>query len=307
MGNLQMSGEYTKAREIKRLTTPLNFDNSKAYDSEGNLINCVETLSEVKFIVEPNENILTDDEIMQYAPDSKAASRIKLKRGIGNSSDLLLVNESIPWLLGIYYVILISISLPVVYFRNSLAMLIILVLYIVPLVYSYRLFNLKSYENKKSHPLPKTDIPNASKHTNTVEEKSEDINPLKNYVNEINNLKVLFDVKERVVRDLIEKRFEPPQLTYDKFISMIDSCHRLFYLEVDSAEDIINLAEDSPRIRQEIENKIDIMKKIINQIEDLTNELVLNINSDSESETEVKVLLDDMENLIGSVKDYNGD
>ena len=46
------------------------------------------------------------------------------------------------------------------------------------------------------------------------------------------------------------------------------------------------------------------MKQIIDQIEDLTNELVININSDDESETEVKNLLDDMENLIDSVKDY---
>ena len=46
------------------------------------------------------------------------------------------------------------------------------------------------------------------------------------------------------------------------------------------------------------------MKKIIDQIEDLTNELVINISSSGESTDEVKNLLDDMENLIESVKDY---
>ena len=94
-----MSGEITKAQEIKRLTTPLKFRDSKAYDCEGNLIKCVETISDVRFIIEPRSGILTDDEILQYAPDSKAASKIRLDRGIGNIQDALLVHESLPWYL----------------------------------------------------------------------------------------------------------------------------------------------------------------------------------------------------------------
>ena len=46
------------------------------------------------------------------------------------------------------------------------------------------------------------------------------------------------------------------------------------------------------------------MKTIINQIEDLTNELVINLNSNDEKTEEVKNLLDEMENLISSVKEY---
>ena len=91
----------------------------------------------------------------------------------------------------------------------------------------------------------------------------------------------------------------------DRFMSSVDSCHKIFYTQVESASNIINLAaEDTPRIRDEIEGKIDAMKKIINQIEDLTNELVINIGSDGESAQEVKNLLDDMEKLIDSVEDY---
>ena len=97
-----------KAQEIKRLTTPIKFINSKAYDSEGKLLSCVETLSEVKFIIEPREGILTDDEIMQYAPESKAASRIRLKRGLGNMEDVLLIHESLPWIFAAFYLILIT-------------------------------------------------------------------------------------------------------------------------------------------------------------------------------------------------------
>lgn len=71
--------ENSKAHEIKRLTTPLTFKNSKAYDDEGNIINCVETLYDVRYILEPRKGILSDDEILKYAPKSKAASEIRLK------------------------------------------------------------------------------------------------------------------------------------------------------------------------------------------------------------------------------------
>ena len=45
------------------------------------------------------------------------------------------------------------------------------------------------------------------------------------------------------------------------------------------------------------------MKDIINYIEDLTNELVLNIN-DNNSNEDVKNLLDEMQDLVSSVKEY---
>ena len=99
-----------------------------------------------------------------------------------------------------------------------------------------------------------------------------------------------------------------PQLTYDKFMATVKSCNKIFYSQADACSNIIELAnEDTPRIRQELNNKINIMKRIINQIEDLTNELVININSDSNSKDEVNVLLEDMEDLVDSVKDYKSD
>ena len=55
---------------------------------------------------------------------------------------------------------------------------------------------------------------------------------------------------------------------------------------------------------EELEHKIETLKSLIDQIEDLTNELVINISSDSKSNDDVKDLIDDMENLIESVKEY---
>jgi hypothetical protein len=305
-----MSGENIKAKEIKRLTTPLTFTDSKAYDREGKLIKCVETLSEVKYIMEPKEGILTDDEILRYAPDSKAAARIRLKRGFGNMEDVLLVHESLPWIFGLYYVILICFAIPMVHAKNTLVLIVLLVLFILPLIYSYYIYNLKSYtsKRKKPRPLPKNDAQKVTKQSEIPKETLNQVSSLKEYESEINDLKVLFDVKESVVRDLIAKRFEPPQITYDRFISMVDKSHKMFYGQVDSATNIINLAsDDSPRIHDELKNKIRNMKTIIDQIEELTNELVINISSEKQSDEDVKILLDDMENLIGSVKEYGGE
>ena len=305
-----MTGKITKVQEIKRLTTPLTFKDSKAYDCEGKLISCVETLSEVKYIIEPREGILSDDEIMQYAPDSKAASQIRLNKGLGDISDVLLIHESLPWLLGIYYVILLAIAIPVTASKNLFFAIILLILFIVPLIYAYRAFNMKSYYKKdkktvKSKAKTKAESKNEDDSVEVEVKQEPHLESLKGYENEINNLKVIFEVKEDVVRQLIEKRFKPPQLTYDRFMHMVDKADKLFYTQADAALNITKLAvDDTPRIRRELDEKIAIMKRIIDQIEELTNELVINISSDSDSQNEVQVLLDDMENLIGSVKDY---
>ena len=300
-----MSIETPKSKEIKRLTTPLKFRDFKAYDSEGKLIKCSETLSDVRFIVEPKKGILTDNEILQYAPQSKSASAIRLKRGAGSYQDVLLIHESLPWILGLYYVVLLCLTIPIFTSKNAVAMYVLLVLVILPLLYLYYILNLKNYSKNNIVKRIKKPKKEEKAIVNTQKVDSEGLDSLQTYKKEIENLNVLFDVKEDVVRKLIKKRFEPPQITYDKFISSIDSCHKLFYAQSEAALNIINLAaEDTPRVQSEIKSKIDAMKKIINQIEDLTNELVINISSSEESAEEVKNLLDDMENLIGSVKEY---
>ena len=88
-------------------------------------------------------------------------------------------------------------------------------------------------------------------------------------------------------------------------MATIDKSHDLFYHEADGALNIAKYAvDDTPRVERELESKIDTLKSIIDQIEDLTNELVINISSDDKSAEDVKTLIDDMENLIDSVKEY---
>ena len=299
LGVKNMSPEDLKTQEIKRLSVPIKFKNSKAYDKQGNILNCVETLHDVRYIIEPNEGILSDDEILKYAPKSKSASKIRLRKGIGDYSDVLLIHESLPQVAGLYYVILLSLIIPIIYVGNRYVMLVFLVLFIIPLIYMYIIFNLKRYTKVKSKSKEKI-----SKDKTFASEEDEKTH-LNKYEKEINDLKVLYDVKEKVVRDLIKKRFEPPQITYDKFITTIDKSHELFYLHYDQALNMISLVvDDAPRVQNEINNKIEVLKTLIQQIEDLTNELIININDDDGATQEVKDLLDDMDNLIDSVKDY---
>ncbi|WP_296794292.1 hypothetical protein [uncultured Methanobrevibacter sp.] len=130
--------------------------------------------------------------------------------------------------------------------------------------------------------------------------------PLKRYENQINNLKAEYDAKEKVVINLIEKSFAPPQITYDKFIDSVKNCTKVFNDQVDSALRIVQLTtRETPRIDAELESKITNMKNIISQIDDLTNELIINLSSDKNNNADVENLFDDMKDLIDSVKKYD--
>ncbi|MBE6491642.1 MAG: hypothetical protein E7Z82_01750 [Methanobrevibacter sp.] len=299
-----MVNDNSKTVEINRLKSPLKYDDYKVYDSHGNEIKGVETFSKLQYVIEPDSNILSDDEILEYAPNSKEAAKVRLRRGVGNNSDVMLIYDSLPWIIGFYYTILICIAIPVVYGGNKSLMFFVLILAILPLLYLYYIFNLKQYVDKSAKKQVKKSGFSTIGSTQENHE-SEGLESLKKYADEIEDLKASYDSKESAVRKLIEKRFEPPQITYERFMTIIDKSHGLFYHEAESALNITQLAvEDTPRVKNELENKINTLKSIIDQIEDLTNELVINISSDDKSDDDVKNLVDDMENLIDSVKDY---
>ena len=152
------------------------------------------------------------------------------------------------------------------------------------------------------------------KHSNTAvrDETSQNANAseapkdlsLRAYEKQINELKKEYDSKEKNVKGLIEKRFSPPQITYDKFMSSISNCNNVFNSQYQSAINIVQLAShDTPKIDMELENKIQALKSIIKFIDDLTGELLINLNS--KSDKDVEKLSDDMQNLIDSVKNYD--
>ena len=85
----------------------------------------------------------------------------------------------------------------------------------------------------------------------------------------------------------------------------VKNANKVFNSEADGALNIIKLASrETPRIDTELETKISNMKAIISYIDDLSNELIINLSSNKESNTDVENLLADMKNLIDSVKKY---
>lgn len=157
---------------------------------------------------------------------------------------------------------------------------------------------------KESEKIPKKEKPKVERKIRKQPKEPEEIPKFVEYENQIEDLKVEYKAKEKVARELIEKRFAPPQITYTRFISIVDKATEVFDKEAESSLNILHLAtEESPRIDREIEAKIGIMNSIIDKIDDLTNELI--ISMDSSKEEDAKILIDDMEDLISSVKDYD--
>lgn len=124
------------------------------------------------------------------------------------------------------------------------------------------------------------------------------------YRAKLNELKRVYQYKETKVRELIEKKFEPPQLTYTRFITSVDNCTEIFDTQADEVESIINLSTElNARIKEELDTKIGVMESIIDKLNELSSELILALDDDEEDH-ETSNVIDEMENLIRSVKDY---
>ena len=305
--------ETLREREIRRLTSPLIYKGkilTKVYDIEGNEIKR-NTNRNNEFIMEPKQGILTDDEILKYAYNSDAAAKIRLKKGIGTFEDKKNLHR-----LSLFYVLWIGLlsfflSLPLSFGTSNFALEIVsLIILLVTIGYPIYILFLKDYTSNENK--IKTIIKNNKNKPEYGYMKDEiELTPmtnrqtLKRYEKQVNDLKQLYEVKEKIARDMIEKKFSPTELTYDRFISAINSCDNLFRDQAESTLNIINFATDNaPKVEYEIKNRIDILKLIIEKVDELTNELVLNMSSVDSNTEEIRYLVEDMEKLINSVKDY---
>lgn len=129
--------------------------------------------------------------------------------------------------------------------------------------------------------------------------------PLKfsDHVLKVEELKKEFDEKELKVKELISAKFHPPQITYTRFISVVDHCSEIFNQHYNAVFNIINFGNDgSAKVENEINAKIDILQSFIDKLDDLSNELVINMSKSNTEE--VDNALNDMEDLISSIKSY---
>jgi len=270
--------------------------------------NEIKRLTESMGEAEPVKGILTDDEILKYAGESQEASRIRLKRGIGTFEDKKNLHGDMVYAIEGFIIIVIIPILAITGFLDGylvgkiLFALILIFLLCFPLYFFY----LKYYPQGKIETSKQEVAQEILKDTPTSI-LSKNLKSFNIYQTQINDLKSLYEVKENIAKELIEKRFTPPQITYDKFISAVDNCTDLFNNQVDVILNMINLAsEHTSKIDYEIETRINILKLIIEKIDSLTNELVINIGqSQSEEEDNIKNMLSEMETLINSIKDYN--
>lgn len=125
------------------------------------------------------------------------------------------------------------------------------------------------------------------------------------YDSQIDALKRQFDKKEEHVSNLINERFQSSTITHDRFMTIVDSSHKQFYLQADSAKNMIELTKNpSLKVEKEIVKKIGILESINKKMDDLIAELIISINDDKKADEHLEFLAEDMEGLIDSVKHY---
>ena len=126
------------------------------------------------------------------------------------------------------------------------------------------------------------------------------------YKNQIKKLKETYETKEAKVLELLEKKFPSGQISYYRFKEEVDNCRVSFFRETDAAVSMIDLSDEySDKIAQELKNKIKTLQSIVGKLNDLQNELIISIsNGDDDGDEEIRNLLNEMSDLIKSVKDY---
>lgn len=126
------------------------------------------------------------------------------------------------------------------------------------------------------------------------------------YKVQTNALTSKYEKKEQNVRSLIEKCFPGPQITNSKFNGMVDECSNIFVHKSESIMVIIESTNEySDKLENEIKSGLDILNKINNKLDSLHEELLI-IQSETDNE-DIDFLLDEMDTLINSVKDYKID
>ena len=289
----------SKDQEILRLTSPVKIVDSKAFDVEDQPLTCIETLSGLKYIIEPKKGILTDNEILKYAPDSMAAARVRIKNDVATMDDYYLAYTTVPWKLASYYVIIFMIMVPLISILSNWLILLFIVLLLVPLYNVKRVLDIKT-RIKLNKTGNKQDYAN-----NTNNSKSDKALFIK-YEKEIIELKEEFTNKKINAETLIEKRFAPPQLTYDKFMSTVENAERVFDSEYYTTIDLVRYSDDySSDMEEQIKAKIKTLKVLIKQLDNLIKELLENLSKDNSSDEEIKNIIEEMDRLIDSVSLYD--
>lgn len=125
------------------------------------------------------------------------------------------------------------------------------------------------------------------------------------YKAEIKEMEKEFNEKNDNVKELVEKRFSQSGITYDRFMFIIKDSEDLFNSQAANALDMIDLApEYTETIDAEIRKKMETLRTIIEKNDELRDELIINMTTETGSEMEIKNLFEDMRHLTSSIKHY---
>ena len=125
------------------------------------------------------------------------------------------------------------------------------------------------------------------------------------YEEEVDKIEQEYDLKQRRATELVEKLFDPSHMSYQKFTGIIRKSNGMFDNQLTVARKMIELDDgENAIVEKEIENKIVTLNAFIDKMEDLINELVIQLSSNKEDDDDINALFKDMDDLIGSVKDY---
>ena len=114
-----------------------------------------------------------------------------------------------------------------------------------------------------------------------------------------------YDLKQNKAKELLREIFNSNYREYNKFLSSINESNKLFDIQLDVIRKIIEVDDGSKEfVGREIDNKIKILQTFIDKMNDLIDELIIHLSSDSQNSDDVSGFFEDMDDLINSVKDY---
>ncbi|MBE6501372.1 MAG: zinc ribbon domain-containing protein [Methanobrevibacter thaueri] len=124
-----------------------------------------------------------------------------------------------------------------------------------------------------------------------------------NYESKVKQLEEEYNSKQAKARELVDKLFDPSHISYSNFTAAIDRSNQLFANQLKITQKMMEL-ESSEVVNRQIEDKIRVLNTFIDKMEELINELVIQLSSNKDDNDDINALFKDMDDLIGSVKDY---
>ncbi|WP_405298017.1 zinc-ribbon domain-containing protein [Methanobrevibacter sp.] len=123
------------------------------------------------------------------------------------------------------------------------------------------------------------------------------------YESKVKQIEKEYNSKQTRASELVEKLFDPSHMSYSKFTAAIKRSNQLFANQLKITQKMMEL-DSSEVVNRQIEDKIRVLNTFVDKMEELINELVIQLSSNKDDDDDINALFKDMDDLIGSVKDY---